>query len=105
MNSTLRAWIASGALALLVSTYTFATAAADYKAKCAACHGAKGAGDTVLGRSMNIRDLGSAEVQKQSDEELRSIINTGKGRMPSFNRKLSQEQINELVNWIRTFKK
>ena len=38
-------------------------AAATFKAKCAMCHGATGAADTGMGKSMGIKDLGSAEVQ------------------------------------------
>jgi len=34
-----------------------------YKAKCAACHGATGAGDTAMGKNLKLRDLGSADVQ------------------------------------------
>ena len=47
MKTILRASLAVLALALVFSTYTFADGSADFKAKCAACHGATGAGDTT----------------------------------------------------------
>ena len=105
MKTILRATLAVAALALIFSTYTFADGGADYKAKCAACHGATGAGDTTMGKNMKIRDLGSADVQKQSDAELDGIIDKGKGKMPAYGAKLSKDQIGDLVKYIRTLKK
>jgi mono/diheme cytochrome c family protein len=54
-----------------------------YKTKCAMCHGADGKGETPIGKKLNIRDLGSPEVQKQTDAELTTIISKGKGSHPS----------------------
>jgi mono/diheme cytochrome c family protein len=100
------AWLAAIALALLLSSYTSADTGADiYKQKCSACHAANGAGDTMLGKNLKIRPLGSGDVQKQSDEELTTIIAKGKNRMPSFDRKLSKEQIGDVVRYIRSLKK
>ena len=92
-------------LVLAFSTHTFAASQDTYKAKCAACHGATGAGDTMLGKNLKLRPLSSAEVQNQSDEQLFTIISKGKGKMPDFEKKLSQEQIRELVKHIRLLKK
>lgn len=79
--------------------------AATFKTKCAVCHGADGKGETSIGKADKIRDLGSAEVQKQSDEELSGIIEKGKGKMPAYGKGLKPEQIKELVGFIRTLKK
>jgi mono/diheme cytochrome c family protein len=93
-------------LALMFSTYTFADSAADiYKTKCSACHGKNGAGDTMLGKNLKLRPLGSDDVQKQSDDELFAIISRGRKRMPPFDRKLSKDQIHDLVKFIRSLKK
>jgi cytochrome c553 len=93
-------------LAMLFSTYAFADSAADiYKTKCSACHGKNGAGDTMLGKNLKLRPLGSDDVQKQSDDELFTIISKGKKRMPPFDRKLSKDQIHDLVEYIRSLKK
>ncbi len=121
-NSTLRLILGSSALqrcgnravlnaavillALLCSTYTFADSGADiYKTKCSACHGKNGAGDSMLGKNLKLRPLGSDDVQKRSDEELFTIISKGKNRMPPFDRKLSKDQIRDLVKYIRSLKK
>jgi mono/diheme cytochrome c family protein len=80
-------------------------AAALYKSKCAACHGADGTGSTPVGKSMKIRDFHSADVQKQSDADLTQIITAGKGGMPSYKGKLTDAQIKDLVGYIRTMAK
>jgi cytochrome c6 len=79
--------------------------AALFKTKCAVCHGADGKGDTGIGRADKIRDLGSPEVQKQTDEELAGIIGNGKGKMPAYGKSLKPEQIKDLVAFIRTLRK
>ena len=93
-------------LSLPFSTYTFADSGADvYKTKCSACHGKNGAGDSMLGKNLKLRPLASDEVQERSDDELFVIISKGKNRMPPFDRKLSKDQIRDLVKYIRLLKK
>ena len=72
-----------------------------FKAKCAMCHGPDGSGQTPMGRKLNVRDLRSAEVQKQSDADLTQLIGRGKGKMPAFGKSLSEDQIKSLVAHIR----
>ena len=79
--------------------------AALYKSKCAMCHGADGAGQTPMGKNMKLRDLRSADVQKQTDAELAKWIADGKGKMPAYKSKMSADEINALVAFIRTLKK
>jgi cytochrome c6 len=76
-------------------------AAALFKAKCVACHGADASGNTPMGKNLKIRDLRSAEVQAQSDAELFKIISNGKGKMPPYGKSLSEEQIHKLVAFVR----
>ena len=76
-----------------------------YKAKCATCHGADGKGETPVGKMYKLRDLGSADVQKQSDAELTSVIEKGKNKMPGYGRSLKEDQIKDLVAYIRTLAK
>ncbi|HVS21901.1 MAG TPA: cytochrome c [Pyrinomonadaceae bacterium] len=40
-----------------------------------------------------------------SDERLFNSISNGKGKMPSFKKTLSEDQINALVTYVRHFKK
>jgi mono/diheme cytochrome c family protein len=105
MKSVLWSFLLLLAVSLICSPFMFADAAADYKAKCAACHGASGAGDTTMGKNLKLKDLGSADVQKMSDEELVTTISKGKGKMPAYDGKLSKDQINDLVKLVRSWKK
>ncbi|MFZ1916171.1 MAG: cytochrome c [Terriglobales bacterium] len=101
MKTILRATLVLVALAMIFSTYTFADAGADYKAKCAMCHGANGEGKAA----MKTKDFASADVQKMSDAELTDVIAKGKAPMKGYESQLSKDQISDLVKWIRTLKK
>jgi len=79
-------------------------AAAIYKGKCAMCHGPDGAGQTPTGKTMKVRDLRSADVQKMSDADLTKIISDGKGKMPAYKGKVSPADIAALVGFIRKLK-
>jgi cytochrome c553 len=98
------------AVVILFPIQSQATAVADdgaatFKAKCATCHGADGSGNTPVGKKLKVRNLGSAEVQKQSNAQLAGVISKGKLKMPGFAKSLSADQINQLVAHIRTLKK
>jgi mono/diheme cytochrome c family protein len=54
------------------------TGAGVYKAKCVTCHGQDGSG-TPVGKSLQVADLRSPEVQKKSDAELTVAVSEGKG--------------------------
>ena len=97
-------------ISVVVLSFTFVSAQAQtapsdgatlYKAKCAMCHGPDGAGKTPVGQKLNVRDLQSSEVQKQSDSDLVQVIKQGKGKMPAFGKTLSDDQIKSLVAQIR----
>lgn len=79
--------------------------ASSYKAKCTACHGADGKGETAMGKANKLRDLASADVQKQSEDELAAIITNGKGKMPAYSKSLKPDQVKELVTYIRSLAK
>jgi cytochrome c6 len=75
--------------------------AGDFKAKCAMCHGADGAGSTATGKALQVRDLASPDVQSQSDAQLTDIVTNGKNKMPAYKGKLTDDQIKGLVVYIR----
>ena len=106
MKTIFRTFIVVLAVAFACSTWAFAAdAASDYKAKCATCHGADGKGDTAMGKTMKVKDLASGDVQKLSDADLTGVIEKGKKPMPGYEGKLSKEQIDGLVKYIRGLKK
>jgi cytochrome c6 len=72
-----------------------------YKAKCASCHGPDGAGTTPAGKATKARDFCSDEVKKETDDEWTTIIVKGKNKMPSYDKKLTDAEIKDLVAYIR----
>ena len=93
-------------LLLLAAVPLFAAdGAALFKAKCAMCHGADGKGETPMGKNLKLRDLASAEVQKQTDADLKKIIDDGRGKMPPFKATLAAGDAETLVAFIRSLKK
>jgi cytochrome c6 len=93
------------AIMFVVGASVRADGAGDFKAKCAMCHGADGSGGTATGKSLKVRDLGSADVQGQTDAQLTEIITSGKDKMPAYKGKLTDDQIKGLVAYIRTLAK
>jgi mono/diheme cytochrome c family protein len=88
-------------VALTLPPLSAAQSAADnYKAKCAMCHGADGSKSM-----MGAKPLNGAEVQGMSDADLTGAIVNGKGKMPAYKGKLTDAQIKDLVAYIRTLKK
>src|SRR5436305_15342955 len=87
---------------MAVAGAAFADGAAVFTGKCAMCHGQGGAGDTGIGQSLQLRDLGSADVQKQSDARLAKTVTDGKGKRPAYQGKLSDDGVKAVVVFLRT---
>jgi cytochrome c6 len=98
-------FLCAALVSLSVPPRTQDARAALYKTKCAVCHGADGKGETAIGKANKVRDMGSPEAQKQSDAELTTIIENGKGKMPPYGKSLKPEQIKDLVAYIRSLGK
>ncbi len=106
-NLVKKASVAVLALGLVLPTFSLAadTGPELFKGKCQMCHGPNGNASTPMAKNMKLRDLGSADVQAQSDTDLKNIIDKGKAKMPAFGSKLSSTQIDDLVKYIRSLKK
>lgn len=72
-----------------------------FKSKCAMCHAVDGNGNTPMGKKLGIKSLAAPEVQKLTDDQLQQTIVKGKGKMPSFDKKLTSDQLKALVAHIR----
>jgi cytochrome c6 len=105
IRALLTAAIFLAALLMCMTIAKAQTGESTFKTKCAACHGADGKGATAVGKSLKIRDLSSADVQKQTDDQPTSIIANGKGSMPAYKSSLSGDQIKQLVGYIRQLAK
>lgn len=67
------------------------------KAKCQACHGADGTGDTTASRKLGVKDFHSSKVAKMSDPELFDISKTGKDQMPGYDNNVTDDQIKGVI--------
>jgi mono/diheme cytochrome c family protein len=76
-----------------------------FKSKCILCHGPDGSGNTPLGKQLQAANLGSKEVQKQTNAELHKIVHDGRANMPSFAEQLSDEEITQVIQFVRQFGK
>ncbi len=103
--------LAAAAISLLVTIGAFsishvsaspASGPDTFKAKCATCHGPDGSGSTPMGQRLKVRDLRSPEVQKQTDEELTTIITNGKPPMPAYGKTLTPAEIRQVVAYLRS---
>ena len=96
---------------MLPMSVAHADAAANYKKKCASCHGSDGSGKTRMGKKSGARDYRDAKVQASfSDAEgLAAIKNgvkkDGKEKMKSYGDLYSEAEMKALVQYIRAFKK
>jgi cytochrome c oxidase cbb3-type subunit 3 len=111
-----------GLLVLLFLASSEAAAQGDIQAgaklfkehKCTRCHGESGKGDGPTARKLRGKAdfpdfTDKTEMAKQTDEFFAQIIAKGgkavhkSSTMPSFGDKLNEEQINDLIAYIRTF--
>lgn len=77
-----------------------------YSQNCAKCHGKDGRASGVKAKLGGVRNLTDPEWQgRVSDERIFNSINNGKGKMPAFSKKLSEADVDSLVNYVRSLKK
>ena len=75
-----------------------------YKMKCQICHGPDATG-SVAGKKLLVKDFTSSEVQKQTDAELLEVAKKGKNKMPAYGGKLTDNQLTELIKYMRDLAK
>lgn len=76
-----------------------------YVAQCSYCHGAGGKGNVGMAQIFKVEqhsmDLTSPQAQALKDEEIAAVIANGKGHMPGFSEKLTPEEIQAMVAYLR----
>lgn len=83
-----------------------ADAGATFNAKCVKCHGRDGRGKTTQGRRTHARDMTDGNWQNDvTDERLFNSITNGRGKMPAFKKSLNENQIDELVSYVRRLRR
>ncbi len=96
----------SGSQAKSAATATpdeFASARQNFAKHCVVCHGAKAEGGTVTveGKKLKVPSLKTGHALSHPDERLVRQITDGDEEMPAFKEKMSSQEINELVRFIR----
>lgn len=82
-----------------------ASAKALFARNCATCHGADGRGETLAGKISGVPNMTDRKWQESiSEKRMVMSVRNGRGSMPSFDEKLSQNEINLLVAHVRNFK-
>ena len=78
-----------------------------YTKNCASCHGKTGLGDGVKARSLKTfpGDFSKADFQGQADGDHFYKTKTGRSEMPKYDGKLADNDIWNVVNYMRTLKK
>lgn len=78
-----------------------------YTKNCASCHGKTGLGDGPKARGLDTHpgDFSGDAYQSQTDGEHFYKTKFGRGEMPKYENKITDEDIWHMVNYMRTFKK
>ena len=89
----------------LLTAAAFAQAGKDvYDKSCKGCHGADGSGNPAIAKAMKVelKHLGSKEVQAKSDDVLKKEATGGVGKMKPV--KLTDKQATDVIAFVRTLK-
>jgi mono/diheme cytochrome c family protein len=77
-----------------------------YDKACKSCHGATGVANPAIAKmtKVEMRDLGSPEVQAQTNAEWKSVMTDGKGKMKAT-KTVTGGSLDDVIAYMRTFKK
>jgi mono/diheme cytochrome c family protein len=80
--------------------------AAIFAKSCKSCHGLDGTPNPAIAKMLKVemRSLGSAEVQAQSDDAIEKIITGGKGKMKPQT-SVTGPDVDNVVAYVRSLKK
>ena len=79
-----------------------------FETNCATCHGLTGKGDGAVAAALNPKPRNFVEGKFKygsDDASLHKTIANGKGVMPAWKAILKDKQIDDVIAYIRTFKK
>ena len=76
-----------------------------FVSRCSVCHGESGEGKEAIGKAYGVKMpvLGSKEVQSLDDAAIKKVVSEGKGKMKPVS--LSEQEMNDVVAFLRTLKK
>ncbi|MEI7703527.1 MAG: cytochrome c [Deltaproteobacteria bacterium] len=90
--------VAAVIVSLLAAPSAWAAGASDtFQAKCAACHGKDGKGQSDMAKKLGVKDL---TVTKLPVAEIEKVIQNGRGKMTPWKGKLSDAEIGALAKFV-----
>ena len=77
-----------------------------YDSKCKLCHGADGAGNAALAKTLKVefKPLASKEIQSKNDDQFKKQITEGGGKMQPV-KGLSDKQIQDVIAFVHSLAK
>jgi mono/diheme cytochrome c family protein len=77
-----------------------------YVDRCLKCHGEKGKGDGPKAEDLKKKPADytdKAKMAKVTDADLKKVLKEGKSPMPAFGKKLTDEQVDDVIGYVRSF--
>src|SRR6266566_1634396 len=104
MKKTVVVLIASAGLTLAAGDG--AAGKAVYDKSCKSCHGADGTANPAIAKMMKveIKNLGSADVQALSDADLKKVVTDGQGKMKPL-KSVAGKDLDNVIAYVRSLKK
>lgn len=77
-----------------------------YDRSCKSCHGADGTPNPAVAKmfKVDMKALGSAEVQAETDDQIKKIITDGQGKMHPV-KSITESTLDDVVAYVRSLKK
>jgi len=96
--------VASAGLALAAGDA--AAGKAVYDKSCKSCHGADGTANANIAKMMKveIKNLGSADVQAHGDADLKKVVTDGQGKMKPI-KSVAGKDLDNVIAYVRSLKK
>ena len=110
MKLKIHTLIVIGALAFSAGAAKAADAAENYTKYCVTCHAKDGSGSTTMGKKNGAKDYRDPKVQESFTDEKATasikdgVTEDGKTKMKSFKDKLTDDEIKDLIAYVRKFK-
>ncbi|HJT28213.1 MAG TPA: cytochrome c [Pyrinomonadaceae bacterium] len=102
-TNTSRTAASPAAPAATATPDAFAGARANFTKNCEPCHGPNGEGGLVKvdNKQIKVPSLKAEHAIKHTDDQIAKMITNGEEAMPSFKDKMSQQEIADMVKFVR----
>ncbi len=99
-------WIPICLFALVLPVPALASAEDDFNQNCSKCHGGNARTNALRARRFGV-DIWKMYLpySKITKEDMKAVIEKGRGKMPAFKDKLTPEQINGIADYLIAKKK